>query len=118
MRLDRQLSCTVPSSGKRLVRISAAWRRAVSASGEQLVTSALLIGSLVTVSLFIVPDLGTTKLSLIIPPLGRLSESEPAPIQTFAVRTLLKSSLTGSAEAGQGAVYTPVHLRGSGWNAF
>ena len=114
MRLDRQLSCTVPSSGKHLVRISAAWRRAVSASGEQLVTSALLIGSLVTVSLFIVPDLGTTNFR--------------STWQAFGIRTRANSDLRGpdaleivtggSAEAGQGAVYTAVHLRGSVWNAF
>lgn len=82
-------------------------------TGEQITTSDVPIGTLLTVTLFIVPDLGTTTLSVLIPPVGTLPATGTTDLHTIGIRTLLKSSLFPPADQGQAAVYTTIRLRGT-----
>lgn len=79
--------------------------------GGQIQTSDTPIGSLVTVQLFVVPDLGTTTLSVLLPELaaGGAAKSE---LHTIAIRTLHKSGFAGPPTQGQLSTITAVKVHG------
>lgn len=80
--------------------------------GGQIAITDSPIGTLVTVQLSVVPDLGSTTLSLLLPELGGQPANGRVELHTIAIRTLHKSGFAGPAQQGQLSTYTTVHLHG------
>jgi hypothetical protein len=80
--------------------------------GGQITTVDTPIGTLVTVQLSVVADLGTTTLSFLLPELGAEPASGRSELHTIAIRSLHKSGFAGPAQQGQLNTYTAVRLHG------
>jgi len=79
--------------------------------GSQIQATDSPIGTLVTVQLFVVPDLGTTTLTILLPELaaGGTAKSE---LHTIAIRTLHKNGIAGPPTQGQLSTITAVKIHG------
>ena len=88
-------------------------QRALSFSGEDIeVLDRTPLGSLVTVRLVVVPDLGTTTFTILIPQIN----AEPGlvtHVQTEGVTTINRQSFAPQLDKGQIQTYTTVCLTGT-----
>jgi hypothetical protein len=81
--------------------------------GDQIESIDSPLGRLVTVRLFVVPDLGTHLLSVVVPPMGALPADGKAKLHSLAVRTVEKTTFAGPAGVqGQLTSYTIAKLHG------
>jgi hypothetical protein len=75
------------------------------------------VGTLVSVILQVIPDLGSTSFSVLIPRVS-LSTSDTANITTYGITTLHKTTFFGPRQ-GQNDVYTVHQLQGTAeWRVF
>ena len=77
---------------------------------DQIETTDSPIGTLITVQLSVVPDLGTSTLSILLPELA--AEPARSELHTIAIRALRKSGIAGPPREGQLSTYTSLHLHG------
>jgi hypothetical protein len=88
-------------------------QRAVSFSGGDIeVVDDTPLGSLVTVRLVVVPDLGTTTFTILIPRIN----AEPGVVthvETEGITTITRQSFAPQLDQGQIQAYTPVRLSGT-----
>lgn len=80
--------------------------------GKEIRTIDTELGTLVTVTLNLTPDLGSTSFTLLIPHVG-LGLSDSAPIVTYGITTLHRTSIIGPALQGQTDSYTVHSLQGT-----
>jgi hypothetical protein len=80
--------------------------------GDQIRTVDTEIGTLVTVTLFLTPDSGSTTFTLLIPEVN-LRASDSAPISTYGITTLHRLTLIGPPLQGQTELYTMDALQGT-----
>jgi hypothetical protein len=81
--------------------------------GHQIASIDSPLGTLITVELFVVPDLGSTTLSVVVPPMGARPANGKSKLHSLAVRTMHKTTIAGPAGvAGQISSYTIVQLQG------
>ena len=80
--------------------------------GDQIRTVDTEIGTLVTVTLFLTPDSGSTTFTLLIPEVN-LGVSDSAPISTDGITTLHRLTIIGPPRQGQTELYTVHALRGT-----
>jgi hypothetical protein len=88
-------------------------QRALSFSGDEIETAAgTPLGTLVTVRLVVVPDLGTTTFTVLIPQIN----AEPGlvtHVHTEGITTINRQSFAPQLDQGQIQTYTPVRLSGT-----
>jgi hypothetical protein len=75
------------------------------------------IGTLVSVSIHLTPDSGSTSFTVLIPTVG-LGQSYAQPITTIGITTLHKINIVGPALLGQTELYTVHPLRGTAYFVF
>jgi hypothetical protein len=80
--------------------------------GKEIRTVDTELGTLVTVTLNLTPDLGSTSFTLLIPHVG-LGLSDSAHIVTDGITTLHRTSIIGPALQGQTDFYTVHRLQGT-----
>jgi hypothetical protein len=80
-------------------------------AGNQISSSAVKIGSLVSVVIAAVPDSSTTTFSILLPAI-RLPESKRQAFRTFGITTVTKTTIAGPPVGAQ-QTYKIVALRGS-----
>lgn len=81
-------------------------------TGGDITTVDTAIGELVTLELFIVPDLGATTLAFLVPDISAQLDNGQAPLHSVAIESLRKSSFAPQLDVGQVRTYTTVHLHG------
>ena len=81
-------------------------------SGDQIRTLDSEIGALVTITLRLTPDLGSTSFTLMVPRVN-LGQSREAQITTFWVTTLHRVSIAPQLDRGQIEHYTVTDLFGT-----
>ena len=81
-------------------------------SGEQIRTVDTEIGTLVTVTLHITPDSGSTTFTLFVPKVN-LGQSNQIHIRTFGVTTMHRFSLIPILNVGQTQTYSTVQMNGT-----
>jgi hypothetical protein len=79
--------------------------------GDQIKITESPMGTVVTVQLWVVPDLGTTLLSFLLPETSALSPGASIPLHSIAITTLRKTSLAGPPQ-GQTCDFTAIKLHG------
>jgi len=80
-------------------------------AGNQISSSNVKIGTLVSVVIAAIPDKSTTTVSILLPAI-RLPESRRQAFRTFGITTVTKTSIVGPP-VGVQQTYTTVALRGS-----
>jgi len=85
--------------------------RTLEFSGEELALEETGLGTVVTVVLETVPDLGTTSFSLLVPPVN-LANATYAGVVTFGVTAVSRTTLAGPV-SGQSTTYQVTHLQGT-----
>src|SRR3954469_17509197 len=85
--------------------------RTLEFSGEELALEETGLGTVVTVVLETVPDLGTTSFSLLVPPVN-LANGTYAGVVTFGVTAVSRTTLAGPV-SGQSTTYQVTHLQGT-----
>ena len=80
-------------------------------AGNQISSSNVKIGTLVSVVIAAIPDKSTTTFSILLPAI-RLPESRRQAFRTFGITTVTKTSIVGPP-VGVQQTYTTVALRGS-----
>ena len=80
-------------------------------AGNQISSSTVNIGTLVSVVIAAVPDKSTTTFSILLPAI-RLPESKRQAFRTFGLTTVAKTTIEGPP-VGVQQTYTSVALRGS-----
>ena len=81
-------------------------------SGDQIRTVDSEIGTLVTVTIRLTPDLGATSFTLLLPQV-KLNRSMQSHIKTFGVTTLHRFSMAPQLDLGQTEHYTVAELSGT-----
>jgi hypothetical protein len=87
-------------------------QQALHFTGDQIRTTATEIGTLVTVTIRLTVDAGSTSFTLLVPHVN-LDQGRQAPIVTEGITTLHRFSLFPPANHGQTALYTVVSLTGT-----
>lgn len=83
-----------------------------SFSGNEIRTEQSEFGTLVTVTLFLTVDFGSTTFTLVVPNVNLSTTSSSVPIHTFGVTTLHRTSIIGPIGLGQTETYTVKQLAG------
>jgi hypothetical protein len=86
--------------------------QALQFSGDQIRTLDSEIGTLVTVTIHLTPDFGSTSFTLLVPKVN-LDPSNHAHITTFGVTTLHRFSIAPQLDRGQTEHYTVAELSGT-----
>jgi hypothetical protein len=86
--------------------------RTLEFSGDQIRALDSEIGTLVTVTIRLTPDLGSTTFTLLVPQVN-LNQSTQAQITTFGVTTLHRFSIAPQLDQGQIEHYTIAELSGT-----
>ena len=86
-------------------------RKTLEVAGNQISSSTVNIGTLVSVVLAAVPDKSTTTFSILLPAI-RLPESKRQAFRTFGLTTVTKTTIVGPPVGAQ-QTYKTVALRGS-----
>jgi len=88
--------------------------KAVSRSfvGDQIRTVNTEIGTLVTVTIFLTPDSGSTTFTLLIPEVN-LGAADSAAISTCGITTLHRLTIIGPPRQGQTELYTTHDMKGT-----
>jgi hypothetical protein len=81
-------------------------------SGDQIRTLDSEIGMLVTVTIRLTPDFGSTSFTLLVPQV-KLDQSNETRITTFGVTTLHRLSIAPQLDRGQTEHYTIAELSGT-----
>ena len=81
-------------------------------SGDQIRTLDSEIGMLVTVTIRLTPDFGSTSFTLMVPQVN-LGQSSESHVKTFGVTTLHRSSIAPQLDLGQKEHYTVTELSGT-----
>jgi hypothetical protein len=81
-------------------------------SGDQIRTLDSEIGMLVTVTIRLTPDFGSTSFTLLVPQV-KLDQSNETRITTFGVTTLNRLSIAPQLDRGQTEHYTIAELSGT-----
>ena len=86
-------------------------RKTLEFAGNQISSSTVNIGTLVSVVIAAVPDKSTTTFSILLPAI-RLPESKMQAFRTFGLTTVTKTTIVGPPVGAQ-QTYKSVALRGS-----
>jgi hypothetical protein len=86
-------------------------KKTLDFAGNQISSSTVNIGTLVSVVIAAVPDRSTTTFSILLPAI-RLPESKRQAFRTFGLTTVAKTTIEGPPVGAQ-QTYTSVALRGS-----
>jgi len=86
-------------------------KKTLDFAGNQISSSTVNIGTLVSVVIAAVPDKSTTTFSILLPAI-RLPESKRQAFRTFGLTTVAKTTIEGPPVGAQ-QTYTSVALRGS-----
>ena len=81
-------------------------------SGDQIRTLDSEIGTLVTVTIRLTPDFGSTSFTLMVPQV-HLDQSSESNVKTFGVTTLHRFSIAPQLDMGQTEHYTVAELSGT-----
>jgi len=81
-------------------------------SGDQIRTLESEIGTLVTVTIRLTPDFGSTSFTLMVPQVN-LDQSSQSHVKTFGVTTLHRFSIAPQLDTGQIEHYTVAELSGT-----
>ena len=81
--------------------------------GAEISTTLSELGTLVTVTLSLTPDFGSTTFTLVVPNVNLSTSSSSVAIRTFGVTTLHRTSIAGPIGLGQTESYTVKQLRGN-----
>jgi hypothetical protein len=81
-------------------------------SGGEIRTEQTELGTLVSVTLSLTPDFGSTAFTLVVPKVNLSTASSSVPIHTFGVTTLHRTSIIGPIGLGQTETYTVKKLAG------
>jgi len=84
-----------------------------SFTGDQITTTDTPIGTLVTVTLRISVDRGSTTFSLLVPRINLAAPAQSTTIQTYAITTVHKFSIFPGFNHGQTELYTEHPLHGT-----
>jgi hypothetical protein len=88
-------------------------QRALSFSGDEIETAAgTPLGTLVTVRLVVVPDLGTTTFTVLIPQINA-DAGMVTHVHTEGITTITRQLFAPQLDKGQIQSYTPVRLTGT-----
>ena len=80
--------------------------------GDQIRTADTEIGTLVTVTISLTPDSGSTTFTLLIPEVN-LRASDSASISTYGITTLHRLTIIGPPLQGQTELYTTHEMKGT-----
>jgi hypothetical protein len=84
-----------------------------SFSGDQITVSKSPIGELVTVTIRMTVDTGSTSFSLLVPVVNLTGPADPAPIKTEGITTVHRFSVVAPFNKGQIELYTVTPLVGT-----
>ena len=87
--------------------------QSMSFAGDQIRQTKTEIGTLVSVTIHITVDSGSTAFSLLVPAVNLTSPSSPATIHTIGITTAHKFSVVPMANQGQTELYTTTELSGT-----
>ncbi len=85
----------------------------LSFSGSEIRQTKTEIGTLVTVTIRMTVDTGSTAFTLLVPSVNLPSPSSPAQIHTYGITTVHKFSVVPAANRGQTELYTTTELSGT-----
>jgi len=80
--------------------------------GKEIDQEKSAIGTLVTVTIHMIPDAGSTAFTLLVPPV-RLAQSSSYPIHTLGITTMHRSAISPALIVGQVQTYTTTELSGT-----
>lgn len=86
--------------------------QALHFTGNQIRTAATEIGTLVTVTIHLTVDVGSTTFTLLVPTV-RLGQSQQVPIRTIGITTLHRTSIAPQLLHGQTEISTAISLSGT-----
>jgi hypothetical protein len=85
----------------------------LSFTGDQIRQTKTEIGTLVSVTIHMTVDSGSTAFSLLVPTVNLTSLSSPATIHTIGITTAHRFSVVPAANQGQTELYTTTELSGT-----
>lgn len=85
----------------------------LSFTGNQIRQTKTEIGTLVSVTIHMTVDSGSTEFSLLVPTVNLSSPSSPAQIHTCGITTAHRFSVVPAANQGQTELYTTTELSGT-----
>jgi hypothetical protein len=87
-------------------------QKTLSFSGSQISSSAVKIGTLVSVTVATVPDKSSTSFSVLLPAI-KLPESGRQTFRTIGITTVTQTTIAGPPPVGVQQTYKSVAMRGS-----
>jgi hypothetical protein len=88
-------------------------RQTLSFSGGQIRQTKTEVGTLVTVTLRMTVDTGSTSFTLLVPTVNLASPTSTATIHTVGITTVHRFSVVPAANRGQTEIYTTTELSGT-----
>ena len=85
----------------------------LSFTGSQIRTAKTEIGTLVTVTIRMTVDAGSTTFTLLLPAVNLASPPSPAQVHTYGITTVHRFSVVPKANEGQTETYTVTELSGT-----
>lgn len=85
----------------------------LSFAGEQIRQTKTEIGTLVSVTLRMTVDSGSTEFTLLVPSVNLAGASATVPVRTYGITTTHKFSVVPAANQGQTQLYTTTELSGT-----
>ena len=85
----------------------------LSFAGDQIRQTKTEIGTLVSVTLHMTVDSGSTGFTLLVPTVNLSSSSSSAPVHTYGITTAHKFSVVPAMNQGQTELYTTTELSGT-----
>jgi hypothetical protein len=85
----------------------------LSFAGDQIRQTQTEIGTLVSVTLHMTVDSGSTEFTLLLPAVNLAGASATAPVRTYGITTAHRFSVVPAANQGQTALYTMTELSGT-----
>ena len=87
--------------------------RTLSFTGNQIREAKTEMGTLVSVTIRMTIDTGSTTFTLLVPTVNLASPSSPAQVKTYGITTVHKFSVVPAANRGQTELYTITELSGT-----
>lgn len=87
--------------------------RTLSFTGNQIRETKTEMGTLVSVTIRMTVDTGSTIFTLLVPTVNLASPSSPAQVKTYGITTVHRFSVVPAANRGQTELYTMTELSGT-----
>jgi hypothetical protein len=87
--------------------------RTLSFTGNQIRETKTEMGTLVSVTIRMTVDTGSTTFTLLVPTVNLASASSPAQVKTYGISTVHRFSVVPAANRGQTELYTTTELSGT-----